>query len=134
LFQSSGRTEHLSRNLEDKVVTYLRALEVSDFCAARTLCADTATVWHNDGKGDETLEEYFEGLELQIKSYDSIRYDIVRQFTRQDAVLQQHVVQVAAKDGARGGIHAAVYFRFDKNGLIERIEAYANYIPDVRDH
>lgn len=123
----------MSRRLEEKVVTYLRALEVSDFSAARALCAETATVWHNDGKGDETLEEYFDGLELQIKSYDSIRYDIIRQLTRQDAVLQQHVVRVVAKDGARGGIHAAVYFGFDNDELISRIEAYANYIPDVRD-
>ncbi|MBY4275372.1 nuclear transport factor 2 family protein [Rhodococcus fascians] len=123
----------MNRNLEEKVVSYLRTLEVSDFSSARSLFAGTATVWHNDGKGDETLEEYFEGLARQLESYHSIRYDIIRQFTQQDAVLQQHVVRVEAKNGERGGVHAAVYFRFDKDGLIERVEAYANYIPDVRD-
>ncbi|GAA2334861.1 nuclear transport factor 2 family protein [Streptomyces kunmingensis] len=121
------------KDLKDKVIAYLHALEKPDFEAARALCAETATVWHNDGKGDETLDEYFEGLKRQIGSYESIRYDIIRQFSQPGAVLQQHVVRVTAKSGERGGVHAAVYFAFDDAGLITRIEAYANYIPDSQD-
>ncbi|MBM7443019.1 nuclear transport factor 2 family protein [Streptomyces sp. HB132] len=123
----------MSQNLKDKVITYLRALEKSDWESARALCAEAATVWHNDGKGDETLEEYFEGLRRQIDSYDSIRYDIVRQLSQPGEVLQQHVVHVTAKDGGRGEVHAAVHFGFDGAGLITRIEAYANYIPVGQD-
>ncbi|MFE3737012.1 nuclear transport factor 2 family protein [Streptomyces sp. NPDC059134] len=120
----------MSQNLKDKVSAYLRALENVDWAVARALCAETATVWHNDGKGDETLEEYFDGLKRQIGSYASIRYDIIRQLSQPGGVLQQHVVRVTAKNGERGGVHAAVYFGFNDAQLITRIEAYANYIPD----
>ncbi|MET4921713.1 nuclear transport factor 2 family protein [Streptomyces sp. PSRA5] len=120
----------MSQDLKDKVITYLRALEKPDWEAARALCAETATVWHNDGKGDETLDEYFEGLKRQIGSYESIRYEIIRQLSQPGGVLQQHVVRVTANDGERGGVYAAVYFGFDDAELITRIEAYANYIPD----
>ncbi|MFJ8768896.1 nuclear transport factor 2 family protein [Streptomyces clavifer] len=119
----------MSQNLKDKVIIYLRALENFDWESARALCSETATVWHNDGKGDETLEEYFEGLRRQIGSYESIRYDILRQLSQPGEVLQQHVVHVTANDGTRGEVHAAVHFDFDGAGLITRIEAYANYIP-----
>ncbi|GAA4667978.1 nuclear transport factor 2 family protein [Frondihabitans cladoniiphilus] len=122
----------MSQDLKATVVTYLHALEDLDFDAARALCAETATVWHNDGKGDESLESYFAGLKTQISLYESIHYDIGRQLAQPGGVVQQHVVRVVTKTGERGGIHAAVYFGFNDAGLIVRIEAYANYIPDVR--
>ncbi|MFE1794539.1 nuclear transport factor 2 family protein [Streptomyces sp. NPDC059517] len=123
----------MSSNLRDKVVSYLLALEKPDWDTARALCADTATVWHNDGKGDETLDEYFDGLKRQIGSYESVRYDILRQLSQPGGVLQQHVVHVTGKDGRRGEVHAAVHFGFDDAELINRIEAYANYIPVGQD-
>jgi uncharacterized protein len=64
----------------------------------------------------------------QIDAIESMRYDVVRQFSRPDEVLQQHVVNVATKDGMRGQVHAAGYFRFE-GGLITRIEEYANFVP-----
>lgn len=121
----------MSEDLTIKVRTYLHALEDREWEAAKALCADAATVWHNDGKGDETLEEYFAGLKVQISQYESIRYDIIRQLTQAGGVLQQHVVRTVGKDGERGGVYAAVFFGFDGAGLITRIEAYANYIPDA---
>lgn len=39
------------------------------------MCDETATVRHNDGKGDETLEQYFGGLKKQIGRYESIHYE-----------------------------------------------------------
>ncbi|WP_072806173.1 nuclear transport factor 2 family protein [Rhodococcoides yunnanense] len=120
----------MSKELENKVVDYLQALERTDWQSARSLCAADATVWHNDGKGDETLDEYFDGLKVQIGLYQSIRYDIIRQLSQAGGVLQQHVVRVVAKNGERGGVHAAVYFGFDETDKITRIEAYANYIPE----
>jgi hypothetical protein len=39
---------------------------------------------------------------------------------------------VATKNGMRGQVHAAVYFRFD-NGLITRIEEYSNFVPSSED-
>ncbi|MBB5077880.1 hypothetical protein [Nonomuraea endophytica] len=48
----------VSQDLKDKAVTYLRSLEKADWDTARAMCARTATVWHNDGKGESPIEEY----------------------------------------------------------------------------
>ncbi|MGI5439067.1 nuclear transport factor 2 family protein [Streptomyces shenzhenensis] len=119
----------MTQDLKDKAVTYLRALERADWDTARALCADTTTVWHNDGKGEQSIEENIEGMRGQIGTIESMRYDITRQLSRPGEVLQQHVVHVATKNGVRGEVHAAVYFRFDDDNLISRIEEYANFIP-----
>lgn len=118
----------MSHDNKTKAIEYLRNLETRDFTSARSLCSATATVWHNDGKGDETIDENIEGMRQQIHTIESMRYDILRQISDADEVLQQHVVHVAAKDGMRGEVHAAVYFRFE-GGLISRIEEYANFVP-----
>ncbi len=123
----------MSQDLKDKAVTYLRALQSRDWTAARALCAETATVWHNDGKGEQSIEDNIEGMEGQIDAIESMRYDITRQLSQPGEVLQQHVVHVATKNGMRGEVHAAVYFRFDDKGLITRIEEYANFIPVGQD-
>ncbi|MDT5027935.1 MAG: hypothetical protein QOE61_4361 [Micromonosporaceae bacterium] len=122
----------MSQDLKDKAITYLRSLEKADWAAARAMCAETATVWHNDGKGDQTIEENIKGMEGQIDAIESMRYDIIRQFSQPNEVLQQHVVNVATKNGMRGQVHAAVYFRFD-DGLITRIEEYSNFVPSSED-
>ncbi|GAA0588521.1 hypothetical protein GCM10009534_23370 [Kribbella sandramycini] len=111
-----------------KAVTYLRHLENRDWDAARAMCTAAATVWHNDGKGDESIDANISGMQAQIGAIESMRYDVQRQLAAGDEVLQQHVVHVATKDGRRGEVHAAVYFRFD-GGLISRIEEYANFVP-----
>jgi hypothetical protein len=120
----------MTQDRKNDVIIYLTALERGQSNVARALCVASATVWHNDGKGDKTLDEYFAGLNVQIATYDSIRYDITRQLSHASGVIQQHVVRVVTKNGERGGVYAAVYFGFDDVGLIDRIEAYANYIPD----
>jgi len=46
----------MSQNLKDRTLAYLRALETADWDTARAMCADTATVWHNDGEGEQNIE------------------------------------------------------------------------------
>jgi limonene-1,2-epoxide hydrolase len=123
----------VSRRLEDKTVDYLRSLERADWDTARAMCAASATVWHNDGKGEQTIEENIEGMAGQFDAIASMRYDITRQLSRPGEVLQQHVVHVTTRDGMRGEVHAAAYFRFDAGGLITRIEEYANFVPSGTD-
>lgn len=118
----------LVHDLEARAVTYLRHLENREWAGARAMCADTATVWHSDGKGEQTIDENIGGMESQVGAIDSMRYDITRQFSRPGEVLQQHVVHVSTKDGTKGRLHAAVYFRFD-DALITRIEEYAGFEP-----
>jgi ketosteroid isomerase-like protein len=114
----------MSHDLEDKAVAFLRHLENREWAAAQAMCSEKATVWHNDGKGDSTIQENISGMKAQVDPIRSMRYDITRQFSRSDEVLQQHVVNVAMKDGARFRVDAAAYFRFE-DGLITRIEEYA---------
>jgi ketosteroid isomerase-like protein len=113
-----------AKDLEDKAITYLRHLENREWAEAQAMCAEQATVWHNDGKGDSTIHENISGMKAQIDPIRSMRYDITRQFSRPDEVLQQHVVNVVMQDGALFRVDAAVYFRFE-DGLITRIEEYA---------
>ena len=120
----------MNQGLEDKAVTYLRSLERADWGTARAMCASTATVWHNDGKGEQSIADNIAGMADQAGAIASMRYDITRQFTRPGEVLQQHVVRVATTEGTRGQVFAAVYFRFDEDGLITRIEEYANFLPE----
>lgn len=115
----------MSQDLKDKAITYLRHLERADWAGARAMCSATATVWHNDGKGDATIDENIAGMESQIGAIESMRYDITRQLAEPDEVLQQHVVHVTTKDGQQLQVDAAVYFRFE-DGLITRIEEYAS--------
>jgi hypothetical protein len=114
----------MNTDLQEKAVTYLRHLEQADWPSARAMCSATATVWHDDGEGDSTIEENIAGMESQIGAIASMRYDITRQLSGPAEVLQQHVVHVTMKDGARFQLPAAVYFGFT-DGLITRIEEYA---------
>jgi limonene-1,2-epoxide hydrolase len=118
----------VSQDLNDKVITYLRRLENADWAGARAMCAETASVWHNDGTGDQTIEENITAMKGQIDAIVSMRYDVIRQFAQPSEILQQHVLNVAMKNGMRGQVHAAAYFRFD-DGLITRIEEYASFAP-----
>jgi ketosteroid isomerase-like protein len=115
----------MSQDLKDKAVAYLRHLENREWADAQAMCSEKATVWHNDGKGDSPIQENIAGMKAQIDPIQSMRYDITRQFSQPDEVLQQHVVNVLMKDGARFRLDAAVYFHFE-NGLITRIEEYAS--------
>ena len=117
----------MSQDLKDKAIAYLRHLENREWAEARAMCADTATVWHNDGKGDSTIDENISGMAAMIEPIRSMRYDITRQFSEADEVLQQHVLNVVMNDGAPFRLDAAVYFRFE-NGLITRIEEYASLL------
>lgn len=116
--------------LEDRALAYLRNLESGDFDAAISLCTDDATVWHSDGSGDQTLAENVAGMRQQAAAMKSMHYDITRQFSRPNEVLQQHAVTVEMNDGMRGTVHAAAYFRFDGD-LIDRIEEYASFVPNT---
>lgn len=114
---------------EQTAATYLKHLEDRQWDKARSMCTADATVWHSDGKGDSGIDENIAGMKDQIGSIASMEYDIQRQISRGDEILQQHVVRVQTVDGTRMTVYAAVYFRFN-DGLIDRIEEHANAVPD----
>lgn len=114
-------------------VHYLRLLEKGDFTGMRALCTPTATVWHNDGQGEQGIEDNLAGLEkMTTGNVASLRYNIIRQFDRPDEVLQQHVLNITNADDSVIELHVAMYFGF-KDGLINRIEEYANFATPSSD-
>ncbi|MFB8103161.1 nuclear transport factor 2 family protein [Streptomyces sp. NPDC056007] len=119
----------MSQELKDKAVTYIRALENRDRQRARTPCAETATVWHDEGKGEQSTEENIAGVEGQSASIESMHYGILRRLSQPGEVLQQHVGHVATAHGMHGEVHAAVHFGSDDAGQIERREQYADFVP-----
>ncbi|MER6947522.1 nuclear transport factor 2 family protein [Nonomuraea sp. NPDC000554] len=118
----------MGQNISEKAIQCLRHLEAYDFAGMRSMCTDTATVWHNDGKGEQTIDEKLEQLKPLVAAVDSLRYDVTRQFQSSNEVLQQQVLHLAMTDGSRGEVHAAMYFRF-RDGLVDRIEEYAYAVP-----
>ena len=125
-----GRDGIMEPELTEKAVQYLRHLERFDFASMRAMCTDMATVWHNDGKGEQTIEENLGQLK-QMSSGGGVvalRYEITRQFQKPGEVLQQHVLHINMPDGAGTELPVAMYFGF-QDGLIDRIEEYANMTP-----
>ena len=118
----------MSQDNKQQVIDFVRCLERRDWAGARAMCAATATVWSSNGQPEQTIEENLDAKPKQVEAVESMRYDITRQFAQPNEVLQQHVIQVAMKDGTRGQVHAAEYYRFE-GGLITRIEMYADFVP-----
>ncbi|MEW2458498.1 nuclear transport factor 2 family protein [Streptomyces albus] len=113
----------MRKSIGELATLCLRNLEAYDFEGVRAMCTEKATVWHNDGRGDQTIDEKLEQLRPLTGTVGSLRFDITRQFHSADEVLQQHVLRLAMPDGSQSEVHAAMYFRFD-GYLIDRMEEY----------
>ncbi|MEV7781175.1 nuclear transport factor 2 family protein [Kitasatospora sp. NPDC088351] len=118
----------MEQNISETAIRCLRRLEEYDFAGVRAMCTDGATVWQNDGKAEQAIDERLEQFKSFVTTLDSLRYDVIRQFQNPNEVLQQQVLHLAMADGSRSELHAAVYFRFD-GGLIDRIEEYVYTVP-----
>ncbi|WP_218952424.1 nuclear transport factor 2 family protein [Amycolatopsis anabasis] len=122
------RERGMGQNIAEKALQWLRHLESYDFAGMRAMCTDKATVWHNDGAGQQTIDEKLKQLSPLAATVDSLRYDVIRQFRNANEVLHQQVLHLAMSDGSRSELHAAMYFRFE-DGLIDRVEEYAYPMP-----
>ncbi|WP_283134634.1 nuclear transport factor 2 family protein [Rhizohabitans arisaemae] len=120
----------MGKNICDKAVESLRRLEAYDFAGMRSMCTGKATVWHNDGKGNQSIDEKLEQLGPLVATLDSLKYEVVRQFHNSHEVFQQQVLHLAMADGSRAEMHAAMYFRFE-DGLIDRIEEFVYDVPEA---
>ncbi|SMD26892.1 nuclear transport factor 2 family protein [Kibdelosporangium aridum] len=116
----------MTETLRETVVRYLRRFEQGDYAGMRAMFTDKATVWN--GQGEQAIDDTIEMLRAGAANMQSLRYDIVRQFEQDNEVLQQHVLRIVLNDGNRIDMPVAMYFRFE-NGLIDRIEEYANFTP-----
>jgi len=118
----------MGRNITERATRFLQYMEIFEFEKMRAMCTDTASVWHNDGTGEQALADKLEQLKPLVDNIESLTVGIVRQFHDSNEILQQNVLGMAMKDGSRSEIHAATYFRFD-GLLIDRMEEYRYPMP-----
>ncbi|MFI0470418.1 hypothetical protein ACH347_40675 [Saccharopolyspora sp. 5N102] len=123
----------MRRNISETATQCLRRLAAGDFDGVRKMCTDTATVWHNDGKGEQAIDEKLGQLGLLIPTVQALEYDVIRQFQNYDEVLQQQVLRLELADGSHREVHAAMYLRFEGD-LIDRIEEYTYVMPGDREN
>ena len=110
---------------------FLKLLETFDYDGILAAATPAATVWHNDGQGEQSITQSTEFLKQLSGEVQSMRYQITRQFARNDEVLQQHVLHIVFKNGQATEVPTAVYYRF-ANGLLDRMEEYADHAPPSR--
>ncbi|RKT86989.1 Limonene-1,2-epoxide hydrolase catalytic domain [Saccharopolyspora antimicrobica] len=118
----------MRRNISETATEFLRRLASGDFDRVREMCNDTATVWHNDGVGEQAIGEKLDQLELLMPTVHALEYDVFRQFQNDDEVLQQQVLRLELADGSCREVHAAMHLRFEGD-LIDRIEEYTYVMP-----
>ncbi|MEV5203148.1 nuclear transport factor 2 family protein [Streptomyces sp. NPDC053720] len=119
----------MEQNIGERAISFLRCLEVYDFAGCRAMCTSGAIVWQNDGRGARTIDATLRRFKAFAADVDTLRYDVVRQFRNTNEVLQQQVLHLSAADGSQTRVHAAVCFRFEDDGLIDRIEEYIYEVP-----
>lgn len=118
----------MGRYITERATRFLQCMETFDFEKMRAMCTDTASVWHNDGTGEQALTDKLEQLKSLADNVESLKFDITRQFHDSNEVLQQNILSMTMKDGSRSEVYAATYFRFDSL-LIDRMEEYTYPMP-----
>ena len=73
---------------------FLKLLETFDYDGILAAATPAATVWHNDGQGEQSITQSTEFLRRLSGEVQSMRYQITRQFARGDEVLQQRLRQL----------------------------------------
>ncbi len=119
----------MGHNISEKAMSFLRGLEAYDFAGCRAMCTSRATVWQNDGQGERAIDATLQRFQAFAADVDALRYDVIRQFRSTNEVFQQQVLHLSMADGSGSKVHAAVYFRFESGGLIDRIEECIYAVP-----
>ncbi|MEE1769458.1 nuclear transport factor 2 family protein [Streptomyces sp. JV185] len=119
----------MRQNISETATSFLRCLEAHDLAGCRSMCTGGATVWQNDGQGVRAIDATLQQFEAFAADVDALRYDIIRQFQNANEVFQQQVLHLRMADGSDSKVHAAVCFRFEGGGLIDRIEECIYPVP-----
>ncbi|MFF4597368.1 nuclear transport factor 2 family protein [Amycolatopsis sp. NPDC001319] len=105
------------------VDNFFRAIERGDIDAVRAIYAPDATVWHNDGGGDQGLEANLDILGLFSRAIRGLHFDVSRRVDVGDGVFQQHVLRGRLPNGEESALEIAMYLAVS-DGRITRIEEY----------
>ncbi|MFE5159012.1 nuclear transport factor 2 family protein [Streptomyces sp. NPDC056697] len=105
------------------VDNFFRAVERGDVDAVRGIYASDVAIWHNDGAGDQGLEDNLVVLGLLGGAIHGMRFDVTRRADVGAGVFQQHVLRGQLSDGEQVGLDAAMYIAVNDR-KITRIEEY----------
>ena len=102
---------------------FFRAVERGDIDAVRAIYSPEVAIWHNDGSGDQGLEDNLVVLRLLGGAIADMHFDVSRRVNVGDGVFQHHVLRGKLPNGEGCALDAAMYIAVD-GGRITRIEEY----------
>lgn len=105
------------------VQEFFACVEQGDFEGMRACYAPEATVWHNDGQPEQTVEENVAAVSAVAGVLSGLRYDVIRRVEFEEGVFTQHVLRGELPDGREFRLDAAMYLRV-ANDRIQRVEEY----------
>lgn len=112
-------------DLEARTAQLFEIFESQEFDGVESLLAADATM-----KQDGNPEHDVAGLMAFVKGLKhdgvSVKYSDVRRSVGEGFVVEQHVVTLTRPDGRLASTDVCVVLRFDDDGLISRLDEYAD--------
>jgi ketosteroid isomerase-like protein len=105
------------------VEAFFACAEHGDFDGMRACYAPDATVWHNNGRPEQTFDENVTLVAAVASVLSGLRYDVIRRVAAEDGVFSQHVVCGELPDGTELRLDAVMFLRV-ANDRIHRVEEY----------
>ncbi|MGH3262454.1 MAG: nuclear transport factor 2 family protein [Trebonia sp.] len=102
---------------------FFACVEQGDFAGMRACYAPNATVWHNDGLPEQTLDENIALVTAVASVLSGLRYDVIRRAEVEDGVYTQHVLCGDLPDGTELRVDAVMFLHI-ANDRIHRVEEY----------
>jgi ketosteroid isomerase-like protein len=102
---------------------FFRSFENGDFATLESLLAADATVWHNDGNGDQSRADNLAVLRTIHAHIDGLRFDAIRCGSCADGVFQHHILRGSLPNGEECSLAAAMFLEIS-DGRIHRVEEY----------
>ncbi|PHV67133.1 ketosteroid isomerase [Williamsia muralis] len=107
----------------DVVDRYFVAAEAADVDELRRIYAPDATIWHNDGAGDLTVDEHLHNLAMLFGAMPSATFEVKRRSEVEGGVFQTHTFHGVLPDGTPVAVDAALFVGVADN-RVTRIEEY----------
>ncbi|WP_218835191.1 nuclear transport factor 2 family protein [Rhodococcus sp. ACPA1] len=110
-------------SVNEVVNSFFEAAENADVEGLRRLYAPDATIWHNDGAGDQSVDENLESLAVLFGGMLSVKFEVKRRVEVPGGVFQTHTLHGVLPNGERVDLDAAMFMQVDA-GQVSRIEEY----------
>ncbi|WP_101951127.1 nuclear transport factor 2 family protein [Mycobacterium sp. 3519A] len=114
----------------ERVDAIFGAFAAADFDRIREQFSADFTIWHNNGSGEQDLEETIASLRTLHSLFEQFTFVVRHRMVVRDEVFQIHALEGTLVDGVRFTLDAAVYLRFVDGQLIRMEEFYDPAVVD----